>query len=106
MTPHRDPKDSSHFHSNYVFGNVIGGEFLIFEWGIALDMPPGSAIHGRFDILLHGVAEMFRDPDLPSHQATQRQSLAIYEHHDIYEAIARYSAMMQGDEVRFFGPYI
>ncbi|KAH9815054.1 hypothetical protein DFH28DRAFT_1082426 [Melampsora americana] len=95
---HRDPKDGSVMVSDVVHTNALGGEFLIYEAGLAIECENGSQIVGQFDISLHGIGQVKKDPKLPEHLTTRRFSVAIYSHHKIYEAAARYSALVQGLE--------
>ncbi|EGG07274.1 uncharacterized protein MELLADRAFT_62523 [Melampsora larici-populina 98AG31] len=94
-SPHRDPKDGCVMVSDVVHTNTVGGEFLMYEVGLASECENGSQIVGQFNILLLGIGRVKKHPNLPDHLTTRRTSLAIYSHHKIYEIAARYSALLK-----------
>ncbi|KAH9815071.1 hypothetical protein DFH28DRAFT_928192 [Melampsora americana] len=60
-SPHFDTKDVSVIVADVVHTNALGGEFLIYEVGLAIACENGSQVVWQFNVLLHGVGNTSSD---------------------------------------------
>jgi hypothetical protein len=97
---HRDRNKTFLFDSVYFFGKHRGGEFLLPSLGVVCPGLHGYLFHGPFQILYHGVAQLYFDEALEA--PPQRFSVAMWSRESSFSAITRYSAYHENDNQASF----
>lgn len=94
---HRDGRNARLIASAFNFGfDYEGGELILPQLGLAIHAGPGYSIHGCYDILVHGIAQI-RSAEPDTHKPPVRISLAMYPQASVYSGAARFSAFQKGN---------